>query len=413
MVNASVEDNSPKLVKLIKVLLVDDEPTQMDLMKLNLEQIDPSFSIILALTPADALKLMSDHPIDCIVSDYIMPKMNGTELCIKIKKTMNIPFIIYTARGSEEVASAAFAAGVDDYVMKEPNLAHYIILAKRIRHSVEKSRAEAVIASTNRKLTNTNLDLQESNTQITMAKEVIQEHANKLEGMVENGKAKLRDSEERLRRLEQMNTISRIGATVAHDLRGPLMSISQATEMAREKQELSDKMLVLIADNTKRSLHMIEQLREGTREVKVVKEKLDLSSLVKSSVEGSSKPENINLDLHLDDGLKEVFVDPDLIRRVLENLVRNGVEAMPDGGRLTVSSKRDGEYVVIEVSDSGIGIRKEDSTHVFEPMFTTKKGGYGLGLYFVRMAVEAHGGDVSFKSRPDKGTVFMVRLPKS
>jgi signal transduction histidine kinase len=311
------------------------------------------------------------------------------------------------------VASAAFAAGVDDYVMKEPNLAHYIVLAKRIRHSVEKSRVEAVISATNKELTKTNVDLQESNTELSMAREVIREHANKLEGMVENGKAKLRDSEERLRRLEQMNTISRIGATVAHDLRGPLMSISQATEMAREKQELSDKMLGLIADNARRSLQMIEELREGTREVKVVKEKVDLSSLVKSSLEGLSKPENINLDLQLDDGLKEVFVDPDLIRRVLENLMRNGIEAMPDGGRLTVSFRRDGEDVVVEVGDTGVGIRKEDFTHVFEPMFTTKKGGYGLGLYFVRMAVEAHSGDVSSKSRPGKGTTFTLRLPVS
>jgi PleD family two-component response regulator len=130
-------------------------------MKLNLEQTDPLLSIILVPTPVDALRLLSDHPIDCIVSDYIMTGMNGTELCTEVKKTMNIPFIIYIARGSEEVASEAFAAGVDDYVMKEPNLAHYIVLVKRIRHSVEKSRAEAVIAATNKELTRTNVGLQE------------------------------------------------------------------------------------------------------------------------------------------------------------------------------------------------------------------------------------------------------------
>jgi signal transduction histidine kinase len=210
-----------------------------------------------------------------------------------------------------------------------------------------------------------------------------------------------------------MNTISRIGATVAHDLRGPLMSISQATEIARAKQELSDKMLLLIADNAKRSLQMIEELREGTREVKVVKKNVDLSSLVTSSVNGVGKPENISLDLHLDDRLKETSVDPDLIRRVIENLVRNGVEAMPDRGRITVSARRDAEDVVVEVGDTGIGIREEDFKHVFEPMFTTKKGGNGLGLYFVRMAVEVHGGTVNFKSRPGKGTTFTVRFPKS
>jgi signal transduction histidine kinase len=252
-----------------------------------------------------------------------------------------------------------------------------------------------------------------SNTELATAREVVQEHANRLEGLVANGEAKLRDSEERLRRLEQMNTVSRIGATVAHDLCGPLMSISQATEMARAKQELSDKMLLLIADNAKRSLQMIDELREGTREVKVVKRMVDLSSLVKSSVEAVSKPENVSLDLQLDEGLKEASVDPDLLRRVLENLVRNGVEVMPDGGKLTVSARRDAEVVVIEVGDTGIGIKEEDFTHVFEPMFTTKIGGYGLGLYFVRMAVDAHGGHVSFESKIGEGTTFTVWLPKS
>jgi signal transduction histidine kinase len=413
LVNASIEDKAPKSINSIRVLLVDDEPTQMDLMKLNLEEADPTFTLTLAPTPADALKLLSDQTFDCIVSDFVMPKMNGIELCTEVKKTRIIPFIIYTARGSEEVASAAFASGVDDYVRKEPNLAHYIVLARRIRHAVEKRRAEAVISAANKELTETNAGLQESNTELAMAREVVQEHANRLEGLVENGKAKLRDSEERVRRLEQMNTISRIGATVAHDLRGPLVAISQAAEMAKSKMGLSDRMLGLIADNAGRSLQMIEAFREGTREIRVMKRMVNLSTLVKQAVEAMPKPENVTLEMHLGKRLNDVFVDPDLIRRVLDNLVRNSVEAMPEGGMLTVSARRDGVDAVITVIDTGIGVSEENKKHLFEPLFTTKRGGYGLGLYFVRMAVDAHGGRVSFKSKLGEGATFTVRLPVS
>lgn len=542
MVYPSPEDNVSTAVDSIRVLLVDDELTQMELTKLSLEQADSTLTITLAPTPNDAIKLLADHSFDCIVSDFVMPDMNGIQLCVEIRKTKTMPFIIYTARGSEEVASAAFAIGVDDYVKKEPNLAHFKVLARRIRHAVEKSRAESgfkssedkyhilfsnmldgfayckmiydedgepedfiylevndafekltglkredvigkmvseaipgtnegnpeviktygrvastghpesfelffkplsmwlsisaysikkgyfvaifdnitqrkradeVMAAVNKELTQTNIGLQESNTELAMAKEIVQEHANKLEGMVENGKAKLRDSEERLRRLQQMDTISRIGATVAHDLRGPLVTISQAAEIARQKKELSDRMLGLIANNAERSLQMIEALREGTREVKVMKRSLDLSPLVKEAVEMVSKPGNVSMDTHLGEGLDNVSLDPDLMQRVLDNLLRNGVEAMPNGGRLTVSTRRDGDVAVVEVSDTGVGVSEEDSKHLFKPLFTTKKGGYGLGLYFVRIAVDAHGGRVSFESKIGEGTTFTVRLPIS
>ena len=512
----------------------------MELTKLSLESDDPSLSVTTMQIPSDALKLLSNHRFDCIVSDYQMPGMDGTKFCTEIKKMRTIPFIIYTGRGSEEIASTVFSAGADDYVKKEKELAHFKVLARRIRHAVEKSRAEnalkvseeryrtlfsnmmngfayckmiqdqngkpedfiylevndsferliglkreeiigrkvseaipgikegnpelidiygkvsstgvptsfelflkplsmwlsisayspekgyfvaifdditqrkrveEVSAATNMELTETNVGLQESNTDLAMAKEVVQEHATELEGLVEKGRVKLHDSEERLRRLQQIDTLSRVGATVAHDLRGPLIAISQAAEIARKKQELSDRMLVLISGNAERSLHMIEGFREGTRDVKVVKRKVDLSSLVKEVVDGVPKPENTSLDMQLGEGLEDVSLDSELMRRVLDNLVRNGFEAMPNGGKLTVSARRVVEEVVMEVGDTGVGVSEEASKHIFDPLFTTKKGGLGLGLYFVKLAVEGHGGKVDFVSKPGEGTTFMIRLP--
>jgi PAS domain S-box-containing protein len=512
----------------------------LELTKLSLESDDPSLTVTTMLIPSDALKLLSDQPFDCIVSDYQMPGMDGTKFCTEIKKTRTIPFIIYTGRGSEEIAYTVFTAGADDYVKKEKELAHFKVLARRIRHAVEKNRAENALkvseeryrtlfsnmmdgfaycrmiydqngkpedfiylevndaferltglrrekivgrkvseampgiregnpelidiygrvsstgvpeslelflkplsiwlylsiyspekgyfvaifdnitqrkkaeewlAATNEKLSTTNEGLQASNTELAMAREKVQEHAKWLEEVVEERTAKLRESEESLRRIQQMDTISRIGATVAHDLRGPLIAIGQAAEMASKKQELSDMMLEMISRNVERSLHMIEAFREGTREVKVVKRKVELSSLVKEVVDGVPKPENISLDMRLGEGLEDVSLDPELMRRVLDNLVRNGFEAMPDGVKLTVSARRVVEEVVMEVGDTGVGISEEASKHIFEPLFTTKKGGLGLGLYFVKMVVEGHGGKVDFVSKPGEGTTFTIRLP--
>jgi signal transduction histidine kinase len=118
-----------------------------------------------------------------------------------------------------------------------------------------------------------------------------------------------------------------------------------------------------------------------------------------------------HLVLRLGEGLGDVLVDPGLIRRVLVNLIQNGLEAMHDGGRLTVTANRDEDNAVIVVDDTGVGIKEEDRRHIFEPLFTRKKGGLGLGLYFVQMAVFAHGGVVSFESKVGEGTTFKVRLP--
>ncbi len=138
-------------VKAIRVLLVDDEETQMELAKLSLEDADTSLKVTTISRPADALKLLSEQAFDCIVSDYIMPEMNGIQFCAEIRKTNSIPFIIYTGHGSEEVASAAFAAGANDYVRKEKELSHYKVLEKRIRHAVEKKRAEEELKSSEEK----------------------------------------------------------------------------------------------------------------------------------------------------------------------------------------------------------------------------------------------------------------------
>jgi len=132
--SSSVRDN------LIRVLLVDDEESWRELAGINLRA--NSIDVTEIAESSESLQLLREKIFDCVVSDYKMPNMNGIQLCAEIRKTSKIPFILYTGHGSEEVASTAFAAGADDYVRKEETLAHYQILARSIRHAVEKRRAE-------------------------------------------------------------------------------------------------------------------------------------------------------------------------------------------------------------------------------------------------------------------------------
>jgi len=136
---------------IIRVLYIDVEPYQLKFAKLFLEEADPALQVELVSSPEAALRML-EEPFDCIVSDYQMWGLDVIEIYEKLRERSLAPLILYTGRGSEEVAEAAFAAGVDDYVRKEIEPSHYQVLAKRIRMAVGKHRAEERLRASEEKL---------------------------------------------------------------------------------------------------------------------------------------------------------------------------------------------------------------------------------------------------------------------
>jgi signal transduction histidine kinase len=122
-------------------------------------------------------------------------------------------------------------------------------------------------------------------------------------------------------------------------------------------------------------------------------------------------PPGVELIREIEPGLPAVRADRDQILQVLLNLIRNAVEAMPAGGALRVTARREGDAVAVSVTDSGPGIAPEDLPRVFEPYFTTKEGGTGLGLAIARRIAEEHGGRLDLESTPGRGATFTLRLP--
>ncbi|MCW3988481.1 MAG: PAS domain S-box protein [Candidatus Bathyarchaeota archaeon] len=131
-------------VNSMRVLHIDDNPDYMAITKMYLESFDPEMEVVSSCSPVDSLPLIENMEFDCVLCDYLMPEMDGIELCRRIRRTSDVPFIIHTGQGSEEVASIAFDAGVDDYIRKEPRQSHYQVLAKRVRQAVEKHWVEGL-----------------------------------------------------------------------------------------------------------------------------------------------------------------------------------------------------------------------------------------------------------------------------
>ncbi|MGD0804266.1 MAG: PAS domain S-box protein [Candidatus Bathyarchaeia archaeon] len=126
----------------IKLLHVDDEESQLEAVREMIKEYDPLIDVRSMNSPIEALKLLENEYFDCLVTDFKMPYINGIEFSKKVRAKKNLPIILYTGQGSEEVAEAAFLAGVNDYIKKEIDPHHYHILAKRIRDLVEKSRID-------------------------------------------------------------------------------------------------------------------------------------------------------------------------------------------------------------------------------------------------------------------------------
>ena len=129
-------------IDLIRVIHIDDESELLRMTKRFLEAADEALRVESVSSPEEALERIREEAFDCVVSDFQMPRIDGIEVARKIRETSNIPIILYTGRGSEDVAAAAFAVGIDDYVRKELHPLHYEVLANRIRGVVERRWAE-------------------------------------------------------------------------------------------------------------------------------------------------------------------------------------------------------------------------------------------------------------------------------
>ncbi len=145
------EENRPLSGDVIRVLHVDDETNQLEFAKTFIEISDPDIHMESVSAPKEALDKLRDESFDCILSDYQMPDMDGIELARRIRETSDIPIIIYTGRGSEEVAEAAFTVGINDYLRKEMNPSHYQVLAKRVRSAVENYRSEKALVESEKR----------------------------------------------------------------------------------------------------------------------------------------------------------------------------------------------------------------------------------------------------------------------
>lgn len=226
------------------------------------------------------------------------------------------------------------------------------------------------------------------------------------------------------RALEQQGRLAALGrmaAGLAHEIRNPLAGVKGAAQYleTEDLKEDSKEMLHVIVDEVNRLDIVVSQFLDYARPFELQLQPEHINALVAHSIavlRAQGLPEGVQIDEELGGDLPRVQVDAARLSQVVLNLLKNGLEAMTDGGTLTVRTRtrygRSGSpEVEIAVTDTGVGIAREDMDHLFIPFFTTKTEGTGLGLPICERIVEAHGGELDVTSRPGHGSTFLVRLP--
>jgi two-component system NtrC family sensor kinase len=225
--------------------------------------------------------------------------------------------------------------------------------------------------------------------------------------------------QEQLLHADRLATIGQLGAGVAHELNEPLASILGFAQLAVKDPKLSDQTkhdLEKIVSSTLHAREVISKLLAFARQTTPEKDRTDLNSLVKDGLQflqSRCTKAGIEVSCHFSKDLPMITVDRSQILQVLTNLVVNSIQAMPNGGRLSISTSCQNNQVLLSVEDTGTGMSEEVTPKIFDPFFTTKQAdqGTGLGLSVVRSIVASHGGSIDVASKVGQGTRFTIRLP--
>jgi PAS domain S-box-containing protein len=245
--------------------------------------------------------------------------------------------------------------------------------------------------------------------------EQLRAYSASLEASIKARTSELETAHEQLIRREKLVALGQLAGSVSHELRNPLSVIYNAAYylqmMLDEADAATKEYLQLIAATAREAETIITDLLDFSRTRTAERGPVALDSLIDNVLVKHPAPDDVQVTLDVTPDLPLAWADARQIGQVLDNLVTNAYQAMDEGGTLTLTARADHDRVSLTVTDTGCGISPDDQAHIFEPLFTTKTHGIGLGLALSKNYIELNDGTIGFESTPGAGCTFTISLP--
>lgn len=374
-----------------KVLLVDDEPSIRLTMGEFLKRA--GYSVLIA-SDYDGGAAHNAEDLDVAVIDINLPGKSGIQLLQKLcSAEVYVPVIMITGEPNLSVIPEIVRSGAYDFISK-PIVKD--VLLNAVGRAAEKKR-----------LTDEKRRLEQE----------IKRYAEELEMRVEERTAELMETHKRLVTQERIAALGRAAAQVAHEVKNPLAGLllysmhlkSKAGNFSEGEAYLVDK----IVETINHLISRVEQILGFARPVNLTLHSGNLNQIINDILELLRPQLTANkVEVRLSMGQAVyAMMDESSMRGALMNLILNAIEAMRQGGNLSITIDQTDETVRIEIADTGSGIAEEEAKKIFEPFYTTKEQGLGLGMPYAKKIIDQHGGTISLRSQPGEGTTISIALP--
>jgi signal transduction histidine kinase len=428
MTNNERRMRSGEGAKSMKILIVDDKEEDIYLLEAMLKGI--GHEVESARNGVEALKKLKKDSINMIITDILMPKMDGFQFCMECKHDMvlkKIPFVFYTATYiDKEDEEFALSLGAEKFVVKPTEPDAFLKILEGVFE--EQKRGELIAAKM--PIMDETVYLKEYNEELVKKLEKkmqnlnevckkLKESEQKYKKLVKERTRELEKTQEELIRKERMAVLGQLTATIGHEIRNPLSTVRNAVfsigdAIGKNEMDRIYKSLKLADRNIDRCDRIIEELMDFTRSHEMKLEPLDIDCWLDNVLDEQKFPEGIECVRELNSGIT-LPVDHENMRRAVGNIINNAVQALQDenskGNRLTVKTVKTGGRLEMRFIDSGPGIPDELFGKIFEPLFSTRGFGIGLGIPIVKKIMEECKGGVEYQSEAGKGTTVTLWLP--
>jgi signal transduction histidine kinase len=382
------------------VVIIDDDVHILELASLILAR--RGYQVFTSSKARDGIAIIADKLPELVLLDYMMPEVDGLTALREIRSRFpNTYVVMFTGKGNEEIAVELMKGGASEYILKPFNN----------RDLVE--RLDNVLRI--REIELQNLSLQSE--QVRLLREIDSWNQELRERVREKTDA-LKKAHSEVSQSEKLATLGYLSAGMAHEIRNPLNSISLFVQLMRqntadpEQLDYQEKILKEID----RIDAIIRKLLDASRRSRTIMDNVLIDEVIDNAIEAFSpqiESGRIVITRSSSDIPARIKADPAELGQIFTNLFLNALDEMPSGGQIDISVFTEHGRVIVRMTDSGGGIHEDILPNIFDPFFSTKSRGTGMGLPVIQRIARIYDGNVAVESTSPQGTVFRLDFPAS